>query len=147
VKYHNELQGFNSRLDELQAALLGPRVAALEGWNARRSHIARRYLEGLRDTGLVLPATLDGNEHTWHLFVVRSRRRDELQRALTAAGIGTMIHYPVPPHLQPAYQELGYRRGDFPVSEAIHDEILSLPMGPHLDDTQVDYVIDTIRKA
>lgn len=145
VKYHNEVKGFNSRLDELQAALLGPRVAALEKWNARRSDIARRYLEGLRDTGLVLPATLDGNEHTWHLFVVRSRRRDELQRALTAAGIGTMIHYPVPPHLQPAYQELGYRRGDFPVSEAIHDEVLSLPMGPHLDDAQVDYVINAGR--
>ncbi|HEX3061279.1 MAG TPA: DegT/DnrJ/EryC1/StrS family aminotransferase [Usitatibacter sp.] len=147
VKYRNEVLGWNSRLDELQAALLGPRLAVLAEWNERRSRIAQRYHEGLAGTGLTLPATLEGNEHTWHLYVVRSKRRDEVQRALAAAGIGTMIHYPVPPHLQPAYAELGHSRGAFPLSEAIHDEVLSLPMGPHLSDAQVDYVIGKAREA
>jgi len=119
----------------------------LAEWNELRSRIAQRYHEGLAGTGLTLPATLEGNEHTWHLYVVRSKRRDEVQRALAAAGIGTMIHYPVPPHLQPAYAELGHSRGAFPLSEAIHDEVLSLPMGPHLSDAQVDYVIGKAREA
>jgi len=147
VKYRNEVLGWNSRLDELQAALLGPRLAVLAEWNERRSRIARRYHEGLAGTSLTLPATLEGNEHTWHLYVVRSKRRDEVQHALAAAGIGTMIHYPVPPHLQPAYADLGLSRGAFPLSEAIHDEVLSLPMGPHLTDAQVDYVIGKAREA
>ena len=147
VKYRNEVLGWNSRLDELQAALLGPRLAVLAEWNERRSRIAQRYHEGLAGTGLTLPATLEGNEHTWHLYVVRSKRRDEVQHALAAAGIGTMIHYPVPPHLQPAYADLGLSRGAFPLSEAIHDEVLSLPMGPHLTDAQVDYVIGKAREA
>jgi len=147
VKYRNEVLGWNSRLDELQAALLGPRLAVLAEWNERRSRIARRYHEGLAGTSLTLPATLEGNEHTWHLYVVRSKRRDEVQHALAAAGIGTMIHYPVPPHLQPAYADLGLTRGAFPLSAAIHDEVLSLPMGPHLTDAQVDYVIGKAREA
>ena len=147
VKYHNEVKGYNSRLDELQAALLLPRLKVLDRWNARRSEIAARYLDGLASTGLGLPATGRGNEHTWHLFVVRTARRAALQEHLARQGVGTMIHYPVPPHLQPAYAELGFKHGDFPLSEAIHGEVLSLPMGPHMTDAEVDYVIAKVKEA
>jgi dTDP-4-amino-4,6-dideoxygalactose transaminase len=147
VKYRNEVKGWNSRLDELQAALLKPRLEVLDAWNARRSRIASCYLEGLRGSGLGLPAVGGGNEHTWHLFVVRCARRAQVQQHLESHGVGTMIHYPVAPHLQPAYREFGFKRGDFPLSEAIHDEVLSLPMGPHLSDAQVDYVIERAREA
>jgi dTDP-4-amino-4,6-dideoxygalactose transaminase len=144
VKYHNEVRGANSRLDEMQAALLRVRLPVLDEWNARRERIARRYLEGLASTGLTLPCTGEGCVPNWHLFVVRSSRRDALQSGLEARGVGTMIHYPIPPHLQPAYAELGHARGAFPVSEGIHGQVLSLPMGPHLADTEVDYVIESI---
>ena len=147
AKYENEAKGWNSRLDELQAALLKPRLAVLDAWNAKRARIAARYLEGLRDTGLVLPAVAEGCEPNWHLFVVRSTRRDAMRRHLEGQGVGTMIHYPTPPHLQPAYRELGHSRGAFPVTEAIHDEVLSLPMWPQLADAQVEHVIAATREA
>ncbi len=147
VKYRNEVKGFNSRLDELQAALLRVRLPRLDDWNRRRDRIAARYLERLRTTTLTLPAVGRGNEHTWHLFVVRSRRRDALKAALDAQGVGTLIHYPVPPHLQPAYAELGLGRGAFPVSEAMHETVLSLPMWPHLSDAEVDYVTERVAEA
>ena len=147
VKYHNEVKGYNSRLDELQCALLRPRLAVLDAWNARRAKVAARYLEGLRGTSLVLPAVAQGAEPVWHVFVVRSRTRDTLQKTLATAGIGTLIHYPIPPHRQPAYAELGFQRGDFPLAEAIHDSVLSLPMGPHLDAAQVDYVLSVLGSA
>ena len=147
VKYHNEVKGYNSRLDELQCALLRPRLAVLDAWNARRAKVAARYLEGLRGTSLVLPAVAQGAEPVWHVFVVRSRTRDTLQKTLATAGIGTLIHYPIPPHRQPAYAELGFTRGDFPLAEAIHDSVLSLPMGPHLDAAQVDYVLSVLGSA
>jgi dTDP-4-amino-4,6-dideoxygalactose transaminase len=147
VKYHNEVQGFNSRLDELQAALLRPRLAALDAWNARRQRIARQYLGAFADTGLRLPGEADGCESVWHLFVVRSRNRDALQQALAARGVGTMVHYPVPPHLQPAYAQLGLARGAYPLSEAIHAEVLSLPMGPHLGEAEVQHVIESVIAA
>jgi dTDP-4-amino-4,6-dideoxygalactose transaminase len=147
VKYHNQVKGYNSRLDELQAALLQPRLAVLDRWNARRRDIAARYREGLAATGIVLPATLAGNEHSWHLFVIRTHRRAQLQEHLAREGVSTLIHYPIAPHLQPAYAELGFKRGAFPISEAIHDEVLSLPMGPHLGDAEVDYVIAKVKEA
>jgi len=132
VKYHNEVKGFNSRLDELQAALLRAKLPVLDEWNARRQAIATQYLSQLDASALVLPYVPDWAEPVWHLFVVRSQQRDALQKQLGDAGIGTMIHYPIPPHLQPAYAELGYAPGAFPIAEAIHREVLSLPMGPHL---------------
>jgi dTDP-4-amino-4,6-dideoxygalactose transaminase len=147
VKYHNEVKGYNSRLDELQAALMQPRLGVLDRWNARRRDIAARYLEGLAATGIGLPAALAGNEHNWHLFVIRTSRRAQLQEHLAREGVGTLIHYPVAPHLQPAYAGLGFKRGAFPISEAIHDEVLSLPMGPHLGDAEVDYVIAKVKEA
>ena len=132
VKYHNEIKGYNSRLDELQAAILRAKLTVLDAWNARRQAIAKQYLSQLDATALVLPHVPEWAEPVWHLFVVRSQQRDALQKRLAAAGIGTMIHYPIPPHLQFAYAELGYAQGDFPIAEAIHREVLSLPIFPNL---------------
>lgn len=132
IKYHNDVKGYNSRLDELQAAFLRAKLPVLDEWNKRRQAIADLYLSQLEIESLILPYVPDWAEPVWHLFVVRSEQRDTLQRQLSDVGIGTMIHYPIPPHLQPAYSELGYAPGAFPISETIHSEVLSLPMGPHL---------------
>jgi dTDP-4-amino-4,6-dideoxygalactose transaminase len=144
VRYIAEVRGFNSRLDEIQAAALRVKLRHLDRWNERRREIAARYLEGLRCTGLRLPCVPEWAEPVWHLFVVRHPRRDELQKALHEAGIGTIVHYPVPPHCQEAYRDLGYGEGAFPISEAIHREVLSLPLGPQLDDESVTFVINAI---
>jgi len=132
IKYHNEVKGYNSRLDELQAAFLRAKLPLLDQWNARRQTIATQYLTQLNSSALVLPHLPDWVEPVWHLFVVRSQSRDALQKKLGDAGVGTMVHYPIPPHLQPAYAELGFCPGAFPIAEGIHREVLSLPMGPHL---------------
>jgi dTDP-4-amino-4,6-dideoxygalactose transaminase len=145
VKYHHLYQGFNSRLDELQAALLRVKLKVLDGWNLRRAQVAARYLEGLKGVDLILPCVPQGMQPNWHLFVVRSKNRDALQAHLRSRGIGTLIHYPVPPHLQPAYRGLGYSAGSFPISERIHREALSLPIGPHLTPQEVDAVIAAIK--
>ena len=141
VKYQNECKGFNSRLDELQAALLRVRLGRLDEWNARRREHARYYLGVLADAGVTLPVEPPAFEHAWHLFVIRTPLRDRLQEYLAAHGVDTMIHYPTPPHLQPAYQELGLQRGTLPIAEAIHDEALSLPVGPHLSEEERRYVV------
>lgn len=148
VKYHNESLGFNSRLDELQAALLRVKLAKLDDWNERRRKLARRYLEKLAGVpGLVLPTVPKWADPVWHLFVVRHPRREQLQKNLAEAGVGTLIHYPVPPHLQPAYAALGYKRGNFPISEELADQVLSLPMGPHLTEADQDRVVAEVRRA
>lgn len=144
VKYENEVRGFNSRLDPLQAAVLRVKLQHLDQWNETRRTIAARYLSGLADTGLTLPFVPAWAEPVWHLFVVRHPQRDRLQKSLGEAGIGAMIHYPIPPHLQPAYADLNYHEGDFPVSERMAKEVLSLPVGPHLDNSQVLHIIQTI---
>jgi len=144
-KYYNDVKGVNSRLDEMQAALLRVRLQHLEEWNARRAKIAAIYLEGLRDTELLLPLVAEGAVPVWHLFVVRSRRRDRLQQYLTEQGVQTLIHYPVPPHLQPAYADLGIAAGAYPISEAIHREVLSLPIGPHLSPDDARRVVEIVR--
>lgn len=133
VKYVNEVQGYNSRLDPLQAAVLRVKLAHLDAWNARRAALARIYLDGLRDAGLTLPHVPDWAEPAWHLFVVRHARRDELQHALAEAGIGSLIHYPIPPHRQQAYAGAGYPADAFPLASRLADEVLSIPMGPHQD--------------
>lgn len=145
VKYYNLEKGFNSRLDELQAAILRAKLPCLDEWNARRARIAQFYLESLHDTSLVLPLVPEGMQPCWHLFVVRSKERDALQAHLKAKGIGTMIHYPVPPHLQQAYHDLNLPPGAFPFSEAIHREVLSLPMGPHLSMEDAGQVVEAIK--
>ena len=145
-KYRNEVVGHNSRLDPLQAAFLRVKLTHLDAWNARRAEIAARYLDGLEGLDdLTLPHVPDGAESAWHLFVVRHPERDRLQAALAADGIQTLIHYPVPPHRQPAYADLGMDDGRFPIAEAVHREVLSLPIGPHLDAASVDRVIGAVR--
>ncbi len=132
VKYVNEVQGYNSRLDPLQAAILRVKLRHLDAWNARRRELAawyREHLAGVPD--LTLPHVPEWAEPCWHLFVVRHPRRDELQKRLAEAGIGTLIHYPIPPHLQEAYRDLGFGPGAFPIAETLAREVLSLPMGPH----------------
>jgi dTDP-4-amino-4,6-dideoxygalactose transaminase len=145
VKYYHEERGFNSRLDELQAALLRVKLSCLDEWNARRKRVAERYvreLEGAPD--LTLPFVPEWAEPVWHLFVVRHPRRDALREHLAAAGVGTLIHYPLPPHMQGAYADLGLAEGSFPVSERMAAEMLSLPMGPHLSDAEVDYIVSQV---
>jgi dTDP-4-amino-4,6-dideoxygalactose transaminase len=146
-RYVNEVKGINTRLDPLQAALLGPRLAVLDDWNGRRDRVARRYLEGLSDTALTLPVVAEGCEHTWHQFVVRAKRREAFRAALEARGVGTDVHYPTPPHLQRAYADLKRRKGSFPISERIHREVVSLPIGPHMTDAEIEYVIEQVRAA
>lgn len=144
-KYQHELPGYNSRLDEMQAAILGVKLKRLDEWNEKRSRLAERYLAGLRNCNLRLPAPLQGYVPVWHLFVVRSADRDRLRSHLSKREIETQIHYPTAPHLQGAYASLGFSRGDFPVAELLQDEVLSLPMFPHMTDAQADRVIEAIR--
>ncbi len=145
MKYVNEIRGVNSRLDELQAAVLRVKLPLLDDWNQRRRRVAARYLDGLRGTALRLPSTAPGVDPVWHLFVVKSDARDRLQEHLKENDVQTLIHYPIPPHLQAAYADLGYPVGAFPIAERIHRECLSLPIGPHLTDDQVADVINAVR--
>ena len=147
VKYHNEVIGWNSRLDELQAALLRVKLPKLDADNKHRAAVAQRYLQGLAGLDLVLPVVPAWAEPAWHLFVVRHRQRDALAKRLADAGIGTVIHYPVAPHLQPAYATLGLKRGALPISEAMHAQVLSLPIGPTQSVEQTEQVIHALRDA
>jgi dTDP-4-amino-4,6-dideoxygalactose transaminase len=132
VKYYEEVKGFNSRLDPLQAAFLRVKLKFLDEWNERRRNIAARYLADLSGLDLGLPHVAEWAKPAWHLFVIRHSQRDEFQQHLQEAGINTLIHYPVPPHLSAAYKEQGWKVGDFPITEQIANTVLSLPMGPHL---------------
>jgi dTDP-4-amino-4,6-dideoxygalactose transaminase len=133
MKYQNEVKGFNSRLDPLQAAFLRVKLKKLDEWNARRRTVADEYWKSLAHVpGLVLPFVPNWTEPAWHLFVVRNERRDELQRHLESHGVGTLIHYPVPPHLSEAYADSGFKQGELSAAEMLSNTVLSLPMGPHL---------------
>ena len=145
-KYHNLYKGVNSRLDELQAGLLRVKLQYLDKWNNDRNRIAKLYLEGINNSKITLPYIPDYTESNWHLFVVRAEKRDEFQNYLKENGIGTLIHYPIPIHLQQAYEDLGFDKGDFPIAEKIADEILSLPMWYGMKDEEVNYVIDKINR-
>ncbi len=147
VKYHNDVIGYNSRLDELQAAFLRAKLPHLDAANRRRTEIAQRYLNGLAGLDLVLPVVADFTEPAWHLFVVRHRRRDALAQRLRELGVATMIHYPVAPHRQPAYAALGMAQGSLPISEAMHAQVLSLPIGPTQSDAATDQVIAALHQA
>jgi len=143
-RYHHEIAGVNSRLDEMQAAILRVGLVHLDAWTARRKAIADRYLAGLDGTALALPRPQAYAAPANHLFVVRHARREALAEGLKARGIGTLIHYPIPLHLQPAFPGTG-RPGAFPVAEKAAREILSLPLYPEMSDAQVDAVIDAAR--
>jgi len=131
VKYYNEEIGYNNRLDELQAAFLRVKLNYLQEWTNQRKEIAQWYNEALQHRNdLVLPYLHENADHVYHLYVVRTSKREELQQELTKKGVQTMIHYPVPPHLQKAYKHLGYKEGDFPIAEEIARTCLSLPVWP-----------------
>jgi dTDP-4-amino-4,6-dideoxygalactose transaminase len=147
-KYLHELEGVNSRLDTIQAAVLLVKLRRLDAWNAARRRVAGWYLERLAGIpDLVLASVAEGNEPVWHLFVVRHARRELLREACEKAGIGVGIHYPVPLHLQPAFARLGYSSGQFPVAERLAATSLSLPMFPELTEADVDRVASTLRGA
>lgn len=144
VKYVNEERGVNSRLDPLQAAVLRVKLRHLEAWTQRRRAIAAAYSAGLRESGLVLPHVPEWADPVWHLYVVRSPDRDALQARLTEAGIGTLIHYPIPAHRQTAYVDLRPPVGMLPLAETLAAEVLSLPIGPHLIETDAAAVVRAI---
>ena len=147
IKYYNEYRGLNSRLDELQAAILRVKLRYLDEWNARRSLIAARYNEHLsRLAGIFTPSETDGFSSCWHLYVILTQQRKELQEFLTQAGIGTMIHYPVPPYRQTAYADLGAPPGTLQIADRLADQALSLPMGPHLSQEHVSLVLSEIER-
>jgi dTDP-4-amino-4,6-dideoxygalactose transaminase len=145
-KYEHAEVGWGERLDALQAAVLRVKLERLEAGNAARERLARRYDEALAGVGdLVPPARVEGRASAWHLYVVRTRRRDELLAACRAAGVGAGVHYPIPLHLQPAWRHLGYARGDLPVTEAWAAECLSLPLYPELTEARQDRVVEVVR--
>ena len=147
TKYINETQGFNSRLDPVQAAGLRVKLNVLSDWNTRRARIATRYSTGLAGTNLNLPIVPDYATPVWHLYVVRDKNRTSLQKTLEKAGIGWLIHYPIPPHMQKAYKEYDYVKGPFPIAEAMSNQVLSLPMFPQLSDPEVDRVIEALKST
>jgi dTDP-4-amino-4,6-dideoxygalactose transaminase len=147
VKYVHTLKGFNSRLDTVQAAVLRVKLKRLAGWNEQRRRAAARYGELLAGTKLGLPRVAPGASPVWHLYVVQTADRARLQRALDAAGVAHGIHYPVPVHLQPAYQELGLGAGSFPVAEALASRIISLPMFPEIRDDELERVAAACKSA
>ncbi|GHE76948.1 aminotransferase [Camelimonas fluminis] len=146
-KYVNDEQGVNSRLDPIQAAVLRVKLSHLDAWTDRRRTIAAVYAEELKDSGLTLPHVPDWANPAWHLYVVRSPDRDRLQSNLTEAGVGTLIHYPIPPHMQEAYASLGLAAEALPLARQLANEVLSLPMGPHLTSADARAVAAAIRDA
>lgn len=145
-KYYNEVIGINSRLDELQAAVLSVKLPHLMQWTEERIKIAEQYNQQLHGVGdLVLPVVAPNASHVYHLYVVRTEKREQLQQHLTNAGIGSLIHYPVPPHLQQAYTSLNYKKGDFPIAEEIAETCLSLPLWPGMTTEEVTSVCNTIK--
>ncbi|MDQ3097488.1 MAG: DegT/DnrJ/EryC1/StrS family aminotransferase [Chloroflexota bacterium] len=149
TRYYHPTVGYNARLDEIQAAILRIKLRRLEGWNARRLAIAKHYDEVLADTPLIRPDIPADGRHVFHCYVVRvpGGKRDAFRDALAADGVGTGIHYPVPIHLQEAMQFLGYRKGDFPVTERVATEVVSLPMYAELTDAQVEAVAEAAKRA
>lgn len=140
--YHNKVVGYNSRLDELQAGLLRVKLSHLNEMNAERVKIAERYMNEIMNPAIKLPRLRDGADSTWHQFVIRCERRDELQAYLEKKGVGTLIHYPIPPHLSEAYAYLGHKAGDFPITERYADEVLSIPMYNGIREEEINAVIE-----
>jgi dTDP-4-amino-4,6-dideoxygalactose transaminase len=144
-KYNNDYIGYNMRLDEIQAAFLSIKLKYLTEWTRQRQTIAGWYTEALQGIGdITLPLTLPGATHVFHLYVIRTKFRDALQEYMTSREIGTLIHYPIPPHLQKAYADLGYKKGDYPIAEEIADTCLSLPIWPGMTFDQVKEVVSSV---
>ena len=145
-KYHHIYKGNNSRLDEMQAAFLVAKLPHLDRMNEERRSIAQRYLDEIRNPEIVLPYVNPDTVPVWHVFAVRCKHRDELEKFLNENDIGTNKHYPIPMHLQECYKDLGYKKGDFPIAEEISETELSLPMYYGMTDDEVQYVIDTVNR-
>lgn len=145
-KYHNEILGVNSRLDEIQAALLLVKLSHYEELRKEREGIAQYYLDHIKNPIMELPKIRTGADHVWHLFVIRTDARDRLQSYLAEHEIGTGIHYPIPPHLSEAYSYLNHHRGDFPITESYANRSLSLPLYEGMTKNEMDYVIETINR-
>lgn len=145
-KYHHIYQGNNSRLDELQAAFLTAKLPSLEKMNEERRRIANRYLDGIKNPEVTLPFVPDACVPVWHIFGIRTNRRDELEKWLNEHEIGTNKHYPIPIHLQECYKDLGFKEGDFPIAEEISKTELSLPLFYGMTEEQIQFVIDTINE-
>lgn len=143
-RYHNQIVGCNSRLDELQAGLLRIKLKHLDELNAERCRIAQKYFDGINNQMIRLPKIRKGADSSWHQFVIHTNRRDELQEYLKLHEIGSLIHYPIPPHLSEAYRGLGKKEGDFPIAEKYAKEVLSLPIYNGMTDEEQNYIIETI---
>lgn len=143
-KYVNDVQGYNSRLDPMQAAALRVKLKYLDAWSVQRVEIANQYLDGLANADLFLPVVADSVESVWHLFVVRSAYRNAMENKLSDAGVGSLIHYPIAPHEQEAYKNLGFSADAFPIASRMANEVLSLPIGPHLSAREVREVITAV---
>ncbi|MHA2172572.1 MAG: DegT/DnrJ/EryC1/StrS family aminotransferase, partial [Candidatus Kariarchaeaceae archaeon] len=144
-KYHHILKGYNHRIDSIQAAVLLIKLKRLDGWNAARRTHAKQYTYLFEGSQVITPIETNNTQHVYHLYVVRVNDRDGLRDYLSEQKIFTGIHYPIPIHLQPAYQELGYQIGDFPITEAYADQIISLPMYPELSPEWIGYVADMVK--
>lgn len=145
-RYYNEVVGYNSRLDELQAGLLRVKLSYISELEEEREKIAKRYLEEIKNPLILLPKIRENCTHVWHLFVIRVENRENFQNYLEQNGIGSVIHYPIPPHLSEAYKYLGYKKGDFPITERYAETVLSLPLYNGMTKEELDYVIDKINK-
>ena len=143
-KYHHIYMGNNSRLDEIQAAVLRIKLKNLDKWNKNRQEIANAYLLGINNSKIILPKINQNCEHVFHIFAIRCEERASLEKHLNDNGIGTNKHYPIPIHIQKAYSYLGYKEGDYPIAEEISDTELSIPMYYGMSEEEVDYVINTI---
>ncbi len=146
IKYHNELCGVNSRLDEIQAALLRVKLRHLRELIDERQRLKDLYMEGIKNPEIALPRVREGATHVRHLFVIRCGRRDELQSYLEEKGVHTQIHYPIPPHLQKCYEYMGYHEGDFPIAEAYAKSVLSLPFYNGMTEDEACYVVDAVNE-
>jgi dTDP-4-amino-4,6-dideoxygalactose transaminase len=146
-KYYNDVIGYNMRIDECQASFLNIKLKYLNNWNKIRNDIANYYIENLNNVGdIILPICAEKSTHVYHLFVVRSNKRNQLQEYLTNNGIQTLIHYPLPPHLQKAYSFFNFKKGDFPITEEISDTCLSLPIWPGITIKQLDHIVSKIKQ-
>jgi len=146
VKYHNEIEGVNSRLDEMQAALLRVKLSHMDEITDERYKLGKRFLKGIKNPKIILPKTLEGVNHVYHQFVIRCKQRDELQKFLLENGIQTQIHYPIPPHLAECYKWQGYKTGDFPITEEYANTVMSLPLYCGMTEEEQDYLIEVLNK-
>lgn len=146
LKYYNYLIGYNTRLDAIQAAILRVKLPHLDKWNAKRREIAKIYDENLKDTDLVTPVIEEENESVYHMYILQSENREAILEKLKEKGVATGVYYPVPLHLQKVYKDLGYKEGDMPVSEYLSHRTFAIPVYPELNDEQINYIIDSIKK-